>query len=194
MLSVTWVCCSGVADTAPAELISAPAPSSPPSTLSANLHPFQASAHRSKALRQGTESMRPHRTEPSKMIVTFHVTVDGKPYQQEPEIPDEVPTPVSVPSSGGSVIFPEVEASTVPRTPKKFPWTLAPGSSGYEWTRGDGDKKEFWRISVFFRRLDRDTYAFQDICVNTNYLRNFNPNDGKFKNVYNNWILQFARR
>ena len=78
---MTWVCCSGVADTAPAELISAPAPPSPPSTLSANLHPVQASKHRLKELRQGTESMRPHPTDPSKLIITYHVIVDGKPYR-----------------------------------------------------------------------------------------------------------------
>ena len=105
-----------------------------------------------------------------------------------------MPTPVGVPSSGGSVIFPKVEASTVPRTSEKFPWTLVPGSSGYEWARCDGDKKEFWRINVFFRHLDRDTHAFQDIYVNTNYSRNVNPNYSKFRNVYNKWVLQFARR
>lgn len=47
---------------------------------------------------------------------------------------------------------------------------------------------------MFFRRLDRDTYAFQDIYVNVGHLRNVDPNDKNFRKLYNKWVLQFARR
>ncbi|KAF3031871.1 hypothetical protein E8E12_000947 [Didymella heteroderae] len=147
-----------------------------------------------KALRQGTESIRPHPTDPSKVIVMYHVTVDGKHYDQETEIPEVIPMLAVVHSSSGSVIFPDVEDSTVPRTLKSSPWTPVPGSSGHEWIRGEGDKRETWRINIFFRRLDQDTHAFEDIYVNVNHLKNVNPNDKKFRASYNKWVLQFARR
>lgn len=193
-VSATWTFCIGTADSASAEDVSTPAPSSPSVPLSASPCPVQASKHRSKALRQGSESIRFHPTDPTKLIVTYHVTVDGKPYYQKTEIPKVIPMPADVPSSGDSVIFPNVEASTVPRTPKSSPWTPVPGSAGYEWTRGEGDEKKAWRINIFFRRLSRDTHAFEDIYVNVNHLKNVDPNNSTFRTVYNKWVLQIARR
>lgn len=114
---------------APAEYISTPPSLSPPTTLSTSPRPVKASKHLSKALRQGTESIRAHPTDPSKVIVTYHVTVDGRHYDQETEIPEVVSAPANGSYGGGSVIFPDVEASKVPRTSKNFPWTVVPGSS-----------------------------------------------------------------
>jgi hypothetical protein len=105
-----------------------------------------------------------------------------------------VPAPANTSRGSGSIIFPGVEASTVPRALRGSPWSPIPGTSGYEWTRGDGDKKKTWRINVFFRRLDRDTYACQDVYVNTNLLKSVDPNNKQFRNAYNKWVLQFARR
>ena len=109
-------------------------------------------------------------------------------------MPEVVSAPANASSNAGSIIVPDVEASKVPRTKKGVPWIPVPGTSWYEWTRGDGDRQETWRVNVFFRRLHRDTHAYQDIYVNTNMLNNVNPNDKKFRTSYNKWILQFARR
>ncbi|KAJ4381703.1 hypothetical protein N0V86_003067 [Didymella sp. IMI 355093] len=169
-------------------------PSSPLTSTSTDARPVQASKGRSKTLRQGTESIQPHLTDPTKAIVTYRVTIEGKPYDQETEVPEMVPAPANISSSSGSIIFPDVEASTIPRALRGSPWTPISGASGYEWTRGDGDKKKTWRINVFFRRLDRDTYAYQDMYVNTNLLKSVDPNNKQFRTAYNKWVLQFARR
>jgi len=87
-----------------------------------------------------------------------------------------------------------IQASKIPRSKNSSPWTLVPGSSDYEWTRGEGRNKQTWRVNVFFRRLDRRTFAFQDIYVNTKLSRNVDPNDKDYHAAYNKWILQIARR
>lgn len=94
----------------------------------------------------------------------------------------------------GGIIFPDVETSKVPRTKRTSPWIPVHSNSKYEWSRGEGDQKETWRVNIFFRRLDRETHAFRDIYANTNILNNVDPNDKRFRTSYNKWILQFARR
>ncbi|KAJ4989720.1 hypothetical protein SVAN01_04750 [Stagonosporopsis vannaccii] len=169
------------------EDLSTPAPSSP--------QPVPASKHRAKALREGTESIRPHPTDISKVIITYRYnTPAGTAYIQETEMPEVVPDLASAPNQTGGVIFPDVETSKVPRAKKGSPWMPVPGTSRYEWTRGEGGQQETWRINIFFRRLDRDTHTYQDIYVNTNILKSVDPNDKKFHTSYNKWVLQFARR
>lgn len=109
-------------------------------------------------------------------------------------MPGEVTSSASVSKGTGGVIFPDVESSKLPRTKKGLPWNPVPDTSGYEWTRGEDDDQETWKINIFFRRLDRDTHAYQDIYVNTNILKNVNPNNKRFRTSYNKWVLQFARR
>lgn len=94
----------------------------------------------------------------------------------------------------GSIIVPEVEASKVPRTKKGSPWVPVPGTSHYEWTRTKGEQQETWRIVIFFRRLNRNTHQYEDMYINTNMLRNVDPNNKRFRTSYNKWVLQFARR
>lgn len=189
------LCGNDTSDNTPEEYPSTPAKPSPHRTVSTGPRPVQASKHRAKALRQGIESIRPHPTDPTKVIVTYQVTDPaGKLYVQETDVPEMVPAPANASGSSGSIIVPDVEASKVPRAKKASPWTPVPGTSGYEWIRGEGEHKETWRVNVFFRRLDRDTHAYQDIYVNINVLKNVNPNDKKFRTSYNKWVLQFARR
>lgn len=118
----------------------------------------------------------------------------GNAYVQETELPEVVRAPANASDKPGSILVPDVETSKVPRTKKGSPWVPVPGTSRHEWTRGGGEQRETWRVIVFFRRLDRDTHAYQDMYVNTNMLRNVDPNDKRFRTSYNKWILQFARR
>lgn len=139
--------------------------------------------------------MRPHPTDAKKVIVTYQFTdAAGGNFVQETEMPEVVPAPANACTDPGSIIVPDVEASKVPRTKKGMSWAPVPGTSRYEWTRGDGDQQEVWRIVVFFRRLSRDTNKYQDIYINTNMLNSVDPNNKKFRTSYNKWILQFARR
>src|SRR5690242_1454574 len=127
-----------------------------------------ASKYRAKALRGVTESIHPHPTDASKVVITYRYTTPaGGVYVQETEMPGVVSGPASVSKGTGGVIFPDVESSKLPRTKKGVPWMPVPDTSGYEWTRGEGNDRETWRINIFFRRLDRDTHAYQDIYVNT---------------------------
>ncbi|KAF2621640.1 hypothetical protein BU25DRAFT_463590 [Macroventuria anomochaeta] len=172
-----------------------PSASCPHTSPSTGPRPVPASVHRAKALREGTESIQPHPIDATKVIVTYRYTDPaGGVYVQETEMPEVVRAPANASSNAGSIIVPDVEASKVPRTKKGSPWTPVPGTSRYEWTRGDGDQQETWRVVIFFRRLHRDTHAYQDIYVNTNMLNNVDPNDKRFRTSYNKWILQFARR
>lgn len=109
-------------------------------------------------------------------------------------MPKAVDNATNTSAKSGSIIFPDVETSKVPRTKRAAPWKPVPGTSRYEWTRGDGDSLESWRVNMFLHRLQRGTYAYQDIYINTNVLNNVNPNDKTFRTLYNKWILQFARR
>lgn len=151
--------------------------------------------HQAKTPREGTEIIRPHPTDATKVIISYRYTVpSGNVYTQETEMPQVVPKPANALDQPGSIIVPEVEKSKVPRTKKGSPWTPVPDTSRYEWTRGVGGQQETWRVIVFFRRLDRDTYEYQDIYINTNMLANVDPNNKRFRTSYNKWILQFARR
>ena len=151
--------------------------------------------HQSNTLREGTETVRPHPTDATKVIVTYKFTnIAGSTFVQETEMPEVVPIPANTCTDPGSIIVPDVEVSKVPRTKKGLSWVPVPGTSCYEWTRGDGDQQEKWRIVVFFRRLSRDTNKYQDIYINTNMLNSVDPNNKKFRTSYNKWILQFARR
>jgi hypothetical protein len=146
-------------------------------------------------LREGTESIRPHPTDASKVIVTYQYTSpEGNNYIQETEMPEVVVQPTNAAEESGSIIVPDVEASKVPRTKKGSPWVPVPGTSRYEWTRGNGNQQETWRIAVFFRRLNRGTHEYEDIYINTGMLTTVDPNDIKFRTSYNKWVLQFARR
>ncbi|KAH6633238.1 hypothetical protein C7974DRAFT_471429 [Boeremia exigua] len=154
-----------------------------------------ASRHRAKALREGTETIRPHPSDAAKVIVTYHYKDPaGGVYTQDTVLPEVIPAPADASNEPGSLIFPDVGTSKVPRTRKGSPWTRVPGQSRYEWTRGEGDQKEMWRINIFFRRLRRDTFEFEDIYVNTKILETVDPNNKRFRTSYNKWVLQFARR
>lgn len=109
-------------------------------------------------------------------------------------MPEVVPAPANASADPGSIVVPDVETSKVPRTIKGKPWVPVPGTSRYEWMRGTGDQQEFWRIVIFFRRLNFDTHEYEDMYVNTNMLSSIDPNDQRFRLYYNKWILQFARR
>ncbi|KAF9700310.1 hypothetical protein EKO04_001440 [Ascochyta lentis] len=151
--------------------------------------------HKAKTLREGTETVHPHPTDAEKVIFTYQYTnAAGGVFVQETEIPEVMPAPANTSDEPGSIIVPDVETSKVPRTKKGSPWVPVPGTSRHEWVRGTGDQQETWRIVIFFRRLTRDTYAYQDIYINTNMLNNVDPNDKRFRTSYNKWILQFARR
>lgn len=113
---------------------------------------------------------------------------------QKTELPQVVSTLTNASGKSGSILCPDVETSKVPRKRKDSPWVPVPGTSRHEWTRNIDDKQETWRVAIFFRRLDRDTHAYQDIYINTNMLSNVDPNDKAFKTSYNKWVLQFARR
>ncbi|UPX15394.1 uncharacterized protein EKO05_0005841 [Ascochyta rabiei] len=151
--------------------------------------------HKAKTLREGTETIRPHPTDARKVIVTYRYTdAAGGVFVQETEMPEVAPAQASASEEPGSIIVPDVETSKVPRTKKGSPWVRVPGTSQHQWKRGDGEQQETWSVVIFFRRLNRDTHAYQDIYVNTNMLTTVNPNDKRFRTSYNKWILQFARR
>lgn len=182
-------------DLASAESGSSHDPWSPRTGTSTNTRPVQASKHRSKTLQQGTESVRPHLSDPAKVIVRYEVTCPvRKLYIQETDVPKVVSAHAVSSDDSGSIVVPDLEASKVPRAKKTLPWKPVAGSTEYEWVRGEGDTKETWRINVFFRRLHRDTYAFQDIYVNVSLLDKVDPNNKPFRTAYNKWVLQIARR
>ncbi|KAJ4344332.1 hypothetical protein N0V95_006123 [Ascochyta clinopodiicola] len=153
------------------------------------------SVHKANTPREGTETIRPHPTDATRVIITYrYVDAAGDVFVQETEMPEVVPAPANASDEPGSIIVPDVETSKVPRTKKGSPWVAVPGTSQHEWTRGANEQQETWRVVIFFRRLNRDTHAYQDIYVNTNMLNNVDPNDKRFRTSYNKWILQFARR
>ncbi|KAF3050413.1 hypothetical protein E8E11_005337 [Didymella keratinophila] len=144
-------------------------PSRSPTSTSASLRPVQTSKHRSKALRQGTETIRLHPTDPTQVIITYQVTTcTGKLFDQETEVPRQMSASASPHTGSGSIVVPSIQASKIPRSKNSSPWTPVPGSSDYEWTR--------------------------DIYVNTKLLRNIDPNDKDYHAAYNKWVLQIARR